>query len=157
MKKTLIILMFVVSTSLSAQDKIDRLSDKVDRIAEQQAITNTKVDKLTEQMIETNKQMRETNKLVAVNSADINNLDKYFDMLLYIASVCGGVFFVGIIMLFRLILWDRKLANTPLQITTAELRKDIDLLKQQGEKRNVLLRKILEKFPDLAPDLARLA
>ena len=142
--------MFVVSTSLSAQDKIDRLSDKVDRIAEQQAITNTKVDKLTEQMIETNKQMRETNKLVAVNSADINNLDKYFDMLLYIASVCGGVFFVGIIMLFRLILWDRKLANTPLQITTAELRKEFDLLKQREQKTNTLLKKILEKFPDLA-------
>ena len=135
--------MFIVSTNLSAQDKIDRLSDKVDRMAEQ-------IAELNKQMIETNKQIAETNKLVAVNSADINNLDKYFDMLLYIASVCGGVFFVGIIMLFRLILWDRKLANTPLQITTAELRKEFDLLKQREQKTNTLLKKILEKFPDLA-------
>ena len=150
MNKILIILMFIVSTNLSAQDKIDRLSDKVDRTAEQIAELAKQTAELNKQMVETNKQIAETNKLIAVNSTDIKNVDKRLDMLLYIASVCSGVFFVGIIMLFRLILWDRKLANTPLQIITAELRKDIDLLKQQGEKRNILLKKILEKFPDLA-------
>ena len=41
---------------LPAQDKIDRLSEKIDRIADQQVITNAKLEKLTEQVIESNKQ-----------------------------------------------------------------------------------------------------
>ena len=134
MKKILIILMFIVSTNLSAQDKIDRLSDKVDRMAEQIAITNTKVDKLTEQMVELTKQMTETNKLVAVNSADIKSVDKRLDMLLYITIGGGGALFASVIALFGFIFWDRKLANAPLEITTTELKKEFDLLKQQEQK-----------------------
>ena len=89
--------MFIVSTNLSAQDKIDRLSDKVDKMAEQ-------IAELAKQTAELNKQIVETNKLVAVNSADIKSVDKRLDMLLYVTVGGGGA-------LFGFILWDRKLAN----------------------------------------------
>ena len=149
--------MFIVSTNLSAQDKIDRLSDKVDRMAEQIAELAKQTSELNKQMVETNKQIvetnkqiAETNKLVAVNSADIKNVDKRLDMLLYITVGGGSALFVAIIALFGFILWDRKLANAPLENKTEELKKEVDLLKQRERETKTLLKKILEKFPDLA-------
>ena len=160
MKNILIALIMLNATILSAQDKIDRLIDKVDKIAEQQTATNIKLEKITEQISELNKQ-------VAVNSSDIRALDKRldvsdknnekrFDVLLYVVIGSSGALFVGIISLLSFIIWDRRAANAPLEATTAELKKEINLLKEKErehqekeQKMESLLKKLLEKFPDL--------
>ena len=141
------------ATILSAQDKIDKLVDKVDKIAEQQAYIT--------------KQMAELSKEVAVNNSEIKALDKRldvsdknnekrFDVLLYVVIGSSGALFVGIISLLSFIIWDRRAANAPLEATTAELKKEINLLKEKErehqekeQKMESLLKKLLEKFPDL--------
>ena len=124
MKNLIIALLMLGATILPAQDKIDRLIDKVDKIAEQQTATNTKLEKITEQISELNKQ-------VAVNSGDIRALDKRldisdknnekrFDVLLYVVIGSSGALFVGIISLLSFIIWDRRAANAPLEATATE-------------------------------------
>ncbi len=146
MKKILIILMVIITTNLSAQDKIDRL-------IEQQASTNTKIDRLTEQMIETNKQQ-------AITATKVDGMDKRFDsvdkridmqsnlmmgMMAFIAALVGAI------------IWDRRAANSPLETKANDLKlenevltKEINLLKERETKSENLLKKLLEKFPDLA-------
>ncbi len=160
MKKILIILFLLIPFGIYAQTDRDLLLE----IAKQQAKQGEQIAELTKQMAETNKQMAETNKQVAetnkqvaVNSTDIKALDKRFDILLYFLIGGSGTLFVGIFGLIGVIVWDRRAANAPLEATTKDLKKEIDLLKEQElkhqekeQKTDTLLKKILEKFPDLA-------
>ena len=158
MKNILLILLFLgillVSTDLSAQDKIDKLSDKIDKLAEQMAT----------QQIETNKQFAELAKQLAVTATKVDNvektMDKRFDdankrvdILLYVMlGIMGGTF--GLI---GFVIWDRRAANSSLETKTKDLKlenevltKEINLLKERETKSENLLKKLLEKFPDLA-------
>ncbi len=154
MKNILLILLFLgillVSTDLSAQDKIDKLSDKIDKLAEQMAT----------QQIETNKQFAELAKQQAITATKVDGMDKRFDsvdkridtqsnlmmcMIAFIAALVGAI------------IWDRRAANSPLETKTRDLKvenevlnKEINLLKERETKSENLLKKLLEKFPDLA-------
>ena len=75
--------------------------------------------------------------------------------MLYFIIVSSAVF-VSIIGLVSVIIWDKRTINAPLEATTAELKKEINLLKEKErehqekeQKMESLLKKILEKFPDL--------
>ncbi len=135
--------MLLVSTDLSAQDKLDKLSDKIDKLAEQMAT----------QQIETNKQFAELAKQQAITATKVDGMDKRIDtqsnlmmcMIAFIAALVGAI------------IWDRRAANSPLETKTKDLKlenevltKEINLLKERETKSENLLKKLLEKFPDLA-------
>ena len=143
MKKILIILLFFISFGAYAQDKIDKLSDKIDKLAEQVAETN-------KQILETNKQVAELAKQVAINSTEIKGVDKRLDILLYVIIGIGSTLFVSIISLVGAIFWDRQASIKPIIQDTKEIFKEINLLKERETKSENLIKRIAEKFPDLA-------
>ena len=109
--------MFVLSSSpLVAQTDREILLE----VAKQQAITNAKVEKLSEQMVEITKQQAETNKQVAVTNVEVKSLEKAIDrrfedagkrvdVLLYVMiAILSGMF--G---LMALIVWDRRAVAKP--------------------------------------------
>ncbi len=116
MKKIFLIILLNICfcAVLPAQDKIDRLSDKIDRIAEQQVITNAKIDKLTEQFIELNKQQVIT--ATKVDSLE-KSVEKRFEMqgnfMVSLMSVMGAVL-VAVLGFIGFVLWDRGTALKPI-------------------------------------------
>ena len=119
---------------------------------EQQAVTNAKLDKLTEQVIELAKQQAiTTTKLDSFEKSTEKRFDdanRRVDMLFYtVLGIMGGVF--GLI---GFVVWDRQASIKPIldenkaieieQLTQRELRHEEAVAKN--------FKKILEKFPDLA-------
>ncbi len=152
MKKILLIILLNICfcAVLPAQDKIDRL-------IEQQAITNAKLDKLTEQVIELTKQQAVT--VAKVDSLE-KSVEKRFDMqgnfMVSIMSVMGAVL-VAVLGFIGFVLWDRSTALKPIEGTTAELKREVDILKQKDlkheekeQKAEKFFKKLIEKYPDLA-------
>ena len=109
---------------------------------------------LVKQQTETNKQIAETNKQVAIIATKLDGLeksvdkrfdavDKRFDMLFYtMLALLAGIF--GLV---GFVFWDRRTAIRPIE---DETKKEIELLKARETKTENILKKILEKFPDLA-------
>ncbi len=116
---------------------------------------------LVRQQTETNKQIAETNKQVAVIATKVDGLDKRidslekavdkrfddinkrFDILFYIMlTLLAGIF--GLV---GFVFWDRRTLIRPIE---DETKKEIELLKARETKTENILKKILEKFPDLA-------
>ncbi len=138
MKNIFIILILLLTTTILpskcfAQDKIDRLADQISELAKQQSKLADKIDKLVEQQ--------------AVNGADIKALDKRFDILFAITITSSSILFAGIFGLIGIIFWDRKTAIRPIE---DETKREIELLKERETKSENMLKKIFEKFPDLA-------
>ena len=161
MKNILLIMLFLgillISTNLSAQDKMDKLSDKIDKLAEQMAT----------QQIETSKQITELAKQQAITATKVDSIDKRFDSLdkrldgidkridMQSNLTLGMMAFLAV--LIGVLIWDRRAANAPLEKKTEKLKEEVDILKQQELKHQekelkneALLKKILDKFPDLA-------
>ena len=150
MKKILIMFIMLVSSNLLAQDKIDRL-------IEQQAVTNAKLDKLTEQVIELAKQQAITATKVDAMDKRFDGVDKRFDdanrrmdMLFYMMlGIMGGVF--GLI---GFVVWDRQASIKPILDENKAIKIEIEQLTQRELRHEEAVaknfKKILEKFPDLA-------
>ncbi len=128
----------LISADLSAQDRIDKLSDKIDRLAEQVAETN-------KQILETNKLVAELAKQQTVTATKVESLEKSVKerldmqgnfMIAILAFI--GVLTAGMFSFIGFVLWDRKTANQPLiaafETTTAELKKEVNLLKEKELK-----------------------
>ncbi len=147
MKKILIILIMVSATILPAQDKIDKLSDKVDKLAEQMAA-----------------QQAETNKQIAIIATKVDGFEKSMDKRLetqstFIVGLMGliGILIAAMLGFISYIFWDRQTALKPIETTSVEMQREINLLKEKELKHTekelkleLLLKKLLEKFPDLA-------
>ena len=143
-------LIMLVSSNLLAQDKIDRL-------IEQQAVTNAKLDKLTEQVIELAKQQAITATKVDAMDKRFDGVDKRFDdanrrmdMLFYMMlGIMGGVF--GLI---GFVVWDRQASIKPILDENKAIKIEIEQLTQRELRHEEAVaknfKKILEKFPDLA-------
>ena len=115
---------------------------------------------LVKQQTETNKQITELAKQQAITATKVDGMDKRFDsvdkridmqsnlmmgMMAFIAALVGAI------------IWDRRAANSPLETKKKDLKlenevlaKEINLLKERETKSEFLLKKLLEKFPDLA-------
>ena len=115
---------------------------------------------LVKQQTETNKQITELAKQQAITATKVDGMDKRFDsvdkridmqsnlmmgMMAFVAALVGAI------------IWDRRAANSPLETKTKDLKlenevlaKEINLLKERETKSENLLKKLLEKFPDLA-------
>ncbi len=126
---------------------------------------------LVKQQAETNKQITELVKQQAITATKVDGIDKRFDsmekrtdtleksidkrfemqsnMMIGIISLLGALI-VSILGFIGYILWDRKEALKPVEATTADLKKEIDLLKERETKSENMIRKLLEKHPDLA-------
>ena len=112
-------------------------------LSKQQAITNAKLDKLSEVVAELAKQQAIT--ATKVDSLE-KSVDKRFDTQ---TSYMLGL--IGLIaVLIGTIFWDRRTALKPFEIKVIELEKEIVSLKERETKSENLLKKILEKYPDLA-------
>ena len=147
MKKVLIMLIMLAATNLLAQDKIDRL-------VEQQAATNAKLDKLTEQVIELAKQQAiTTTKLDSFEKSTEKRFDdanRRMDMLFYtVLGIMSGVF--GLI---GFVVWDRQVSIKPILDENKAIKTEIEQLTQRELRHEEAVaknfKKILEKFPDLA-------
>ena len=154
MKKIFIIFILLsgmfLSTRLSAQDKLDKVIEQQVELAKQQAITNAKLDKLSEIVAELAKQQAITATKVdgLEKSVDkrFDGVDKQFNtQLIFIVGLMGLI-----AVLIGAIFWDRKTALKPFEIKVIELEKEIVSLKERETKSENLLKKILEKYPDLA-------
>ena len=107
-----------------------------------------------EQIVELTKQTTENNKQIAIVATRLEGLeksidkrfdavDKRFDMLFYtMLALLAGIF--GLV---GFVFWDRRTAIRPIE---DETKKEIELLKARETKTENILKKILEKFPDLA-------
>ncbi len=143
MKNILIIVLMLISLGAYAQTDRELLLE------------------LVRQQTETNKQIAETNKQVAVIATKVDGLDKRidslekavdkrfddvnkrFDILFYIMlALLAGIF--GLV---GFVFWDRRTLIRPIE---DETKKEIELLKARETKTENILKKILEKFPDLA-------
>ena len=123
--------MFVLSSfPLVAQTDREILLE----LAKQQAISNAKIERISEQQAETNKQVAVTN--VEVKSLEkaidrrFEDAGKRVDILLYVMiAILSGVF--G---LMALIVWDRRAVAKPFEDKTEELKKEIASLKEKEQK-----------------------
>lgn len=139
MKKILIILLFLMPLGLFAQTDRELLLELVKQGAE----TN-------KQIAETNKQVAELAKQGAVNTAEIKGLDKRLDILLYAIVGIGSTLFVSIMSLVGAIFWDRRAMLKPFETKVGELEKDVISLKERETKSENFIKRVVEKFPDLA-------
>lgn len=127
MKKILIMLCLVISFGAYAQTDRELLLE----VVKQQA-------KLAEQQIETNKLVTELAKQQAITATKVDSLEKSvekrFDILFYV--IVGGIstLFLAIFGLVALIMWDRRATLKPFETTTAELQKEVNLLKEKELK-----------------------
>ncbi len=164
MKKILLILLILLPFVLFAQsdreillDISKQLSKQGEQIAElskQQAVTTTKIDGLKKSV---DKRLDTLEK----------SIDKRFEMLTNLMiGLMGliGILIAAMLGFISYIFWDRQAALKPVEATTAELKKEIDLLKEKELKHiekelkhqeketqtDNILKKLLEKFPDLA-------
>ena len=115
---------------------------------------------LVKQQAETNKQITELTKQQAITATKVDSIDKRLDGIdkridMQSNLTLGMMAFLAV--LIGVLIWDRRAANAPLEKKTEKLKEEVDILKQQELKHQekelkneALLKKILEKFPDLA-------
>ncbi len=115
---------------------------------------------LVKQQAETNKQITELAKQQAITATKVDSIDKRLDGMdkridMQSNLTLGMMAFLAV--LIGVLIWDRRAANAPLEKKTEKLKEEVDILKQQELKHQekelkneALLKKILEKFPDLA-------
>ena len=115
---------------------------------------------LVKQQAETNKQITELAKQQAITATKVDSIDKRLDGMdkridMQSNLTMGMMAFLAV--LIGVLIWDRRAANAPLEKKTEKLKEEVDILKQQELKHQekelkneALLKKILEKFPDLA-------
>ncbi len=146
MKNILIIVFLLIPFGTYAQTDRELLLELVKQqteLSKQQAITTTKVDGIDKRFDSMDKRIDTLEK----------SIDKRFEMqsnfMIGIMSLLGGLI-AAILGFIGYILWDRKEALKPVEATTAELKKEIDLLKERETKSENFIKKLLEKHPDLA-------
>jgi Tfp pilus assembly protein PilN len=133
MKKLLfIIFLFLSFGSFGQTDRelLLKLADKIDKIAEQQTITSTKVDALQKQM-----------------DVRFEATDKRIDILLYVMiAILTGIF--GLI---GFVLWDRQASVKPILQENKELAKEIQKLEQRELKLEEKLENYMKKVAQIDP------
>ncbi len=115
MKKTLLILLFIIPFGLFAQTEKEilvKLSEKMDKVSEKVDKVSEKVDKLAEQQIATNLEIKGI-------TTEIKGIDKHLDFLnmLVIAIFC----LFGV--LTAVIVWDRRTVTKPFESKIEKLEK----------------------------------
>ncbi len=153
MKQIIIILasILLLSTNLSAQDRIDKLSDKI--------------DKLAEQILETNKLVAELAKQQAITATKVESIDKRIDSLeksiekrLDMQSNFVMIIMGLLAVLIGAIFWDRRSTLKPfetkadeLKLENSELKKEIAIIKEKELKLEVYIRQISQIDSRFAP------
>ncbi len=153
MKNILIILLLLMPFELSAQTDREILIE----IAKQQVETNKQVAELAKQQVELAKQQAITaTKLDSFEKSTEKRLDTQNTFMIVIMSLVG-VLIAAILSFIGFILWDRRAALKPFEIKVVELEKEVKELKEKELKHQEkelksenILKKIVEKFPDLA-------
>ncbi len=146
MKNILIILLLLIPFGLSAQTDREILIE----IAKQQVETNKQVAELAKQQAIT------ATKLESFEKSTEKRLDTQNTFMIVIMSLVG-VLIAAILSFIGFVLWDRRAALKPFEIKMVELEKEVKELKEKELKHQEkelksenILKKIIEKFPDLA-------
>ena len=153
MKNILIILLLVMPFGLSAQTDREILIE----IAKQQVETNKQVAEISKQQMEFAKQQAITaTKLESFEKSTEKRLDTQSTFMIFIMGLIG-VLIAAILGFIGFISWDRRAALKPFEVKVVELEKEVKELKEKELKHQEkelksesILKKILEKFPDLA-------
>lgn len=139
MEKILLILIFFISFSLSAQTDREillKLSEKMDKLTEQQA-------ELAKQQAVTNAELKALEKSM---DKRFEGADKRIDILLYVMiALLTGVF--GLI---AFVVWDRQASIRPILEGNKEIAKDIALIKEKELKLEKRLAKSESNFKKIA-------
>ena len=135
--------------------------DKIDKLIEAQAKQGEQIAELIKQTVENSKLITENSKQIAIVATRLEGfeksvdkrfdavdkrfdaVDKRFDMLFYtMLALLAGIF--GLV---GFVFWDRRTAIRPIE---DETKKEIELLKARETVSENKIKKIFEKFPDLA-------
>ena len=150
MKNILLILLFLgmllVSTDLSAQDKLDK-------IAEQQIETNKQIAELAKQQAVANARFETKfegiDKRFEAVDKRFDDANRRMDMLFYMMMAL----LAGIFGLIGFVVWYRYTSIKPILDENITLKKEIEQLAQRELRHEEAVaknfKKILDKFPDL--------
>ena len=153
MKKIFLILAFFISFNLLAQTEREillKLSEKVDKMAEQQVAANLEIKGIS---IELKALEKSVDKRFESLDKRFDDANKRMDILLYVMiAILSGTF--GLI---GFVVWDRQASIKPISEENKALAKEIALLKEKELKLEKRLLKSENNFKKIAEIDARFA